>query len=64
MKPPSYGRHIVAPSPGSEYRQIGWHCQYHEQAGTTCHNPLDCDFVPIWVVTITESHKHTWKKGR
>lgn len=38
--------------PTPEYRQVGWHCVYHEQAGRSCHNPMDCDFVPMWVLTV------------
>lgn len=38
--------------PTPEYRQVGWHCIYHEQAGRSCHNPLDCDLVPMWVLTV------------
>jgi hypothetical protein len=38
------------PSPG--YRQVGLHCIYHEQQGRLCHNPLDCDLVPIWALDV------------
>lgn len=38
--------------PTPDYRQVGWHCIYHEQTGRTCHNPMDCDLVPIWVLTV------------
>ncbi len=39
--------------PGPEYRQIGWHCIYHEQSSNGyCHNPLDCDKVPLWALTV------------
>lgn len=38
--------------PTSDYRQIGWHCIYHEQAGRMCHNPLDCDLIPVWALDV------------
>lgn len=44
---------ILKPEPPTpDYRQVGWHCIYHEQAGRMCHNPLDCDLVPIWALTV------------
>ena len=27
------------------YEQYGWTCVYHR---VFCHNPSDCDFVPLW----------------
>jgi hypothetical protein len=42
--------HTDPPTP--DYRQIGWHCIYHEQAGRSCHNPLDCDLIPVWALTV------------
>lgn len=45
-------RTLNMPPPTPEYRQIGWHCIYHEQAGRSCHNPLDCDLVPVWAMTV------------
>ena len=52
MKRNGYDRKLVTDPPTPEYRQTGWHCIYHEQAGRMCHNPLDCDLVPIWVLTV------------
>lgn len=40
----------VPPTP--DYRQVGWHCIYHEQQGRMCHNPLDCDMVPVWALKV------------
>lgn len=31
--------------PTDNYELHGWHCIYHEG---WCHNPLDCDLVPVW----------------
>lgn len=45
-------RRLHTDPPIPEYRQVGWHCVYHEQAGRLCHNPLDCDLVPIWALTV------------
>ena len=42
--------HTDPPAPG--YRQVGWHCIYHEQAGRWCHNPLDCDMIPLWALDV------------
>lgn len=38
--------------PSPNYRQVGWHCIYHEQTGGSCHNPLDCDLVPMWALAV------------
>lgn len=46
------GGTLATDPPSSEYRQVGWHCLYHEQAGRSCHNPLDCDLVPKWALTV------------
>jgi hypothetical protein len=47
-----FDRKLHTDPPSPEYRQIGWHCIYHEQTGRNCHNPLDCDLVPIWALKI------------
>lgn len=48
---------IETDPPTPEYRRVGWHCIYHEQAGRTCHNPLDCDLVPVWALTVEAAKK-------
>lgn len=55
--PRAGGGTLTTAPPSAEYRQLGAHCMYHEQAGRTCHNPLDCDFVPIWALTIKAARK-------
>jgi hypothetical protein len=47
--------HTDPPTP--EYRQVGWHCIYHEQAGRSCHNPMDCDLVPMWALTVDDAKR-------
>ena len=47
--------------PGPGYRQVGWHCVYHEAQGRWCHNPLDCDMVPTWALTWEAAHKVGFK---
>lgn len=43
---------ILEEDPPEGMRRIGWHCIYHEQKGRFCHNPLDCDLVPIYTYTL------------
>lgn len=47
-----FDRRLITDPPTPEYRLVGWHCIYHEQQGRMCHNPLDCDFVPTWALTV------------
>lgn len=47
--------HTDPPAPG--YRQIGWHCVYHEQQGRMCHNPSDCDLIPTWALEVQPALK-------
>ena len=47
IEPQYLDRHTLAtPPPAPGYVQHGWYCTYHPSP--FCHNPLDCDFVPIW----------------
>ncbi len=55
VKRQGFDRKLVTEPPSPEYRLVGWHCIYHEQAGRSCHNPSDCDFVPMWALTVEES---------
>lgn len=50
-------RALLTDAPGEGYRQIGWHCIYHEQMGRMCHNPLDCDLIPIWALSVPEAKR-------
>lgn len=45
-------RKLEEAPPTPDHRQVGWHCIYHEQAGRLCHNPLDCDLVPLWALKV------------
>lgn len=49
--------------PTPDHRQIGWHCVYHEQQGRYCHNPLDCDYIPLWGLTV-KAAKEKMKEGK
>lgn len=56
-KPPRGDRTWSADTPPAEgYRVVGWHCIYHEARGRDCHNPLDCDWVPVWAMTWEAAH--------
>lgn len=52
--------HESPPTP--EHRIVGWHCVYHEQQSRMCHNPLDCDYVPIWALTVAAARERMAKR--
>lgn len=39
---------LTTPPPAPHYELHGWHCTYHLG---WCHNPLDCDLIPVWRLT-------------
>jgi len=50
-------KRVLEPLPPTpDYKQVGWVCMYHDPSyawGTgrmACHNPLDCDLVPVWAL--------------
>lgn len=47
-----FDRRLHTDPPAPKYRIVGWHCIYHEQAERSCHNPSDCDFVPMWALEV------------
>lgn len=55
-------RELAEEPPTPEHRQIGWHCVYHESRGRLCHNPLDCDLVPIWTLTVEAAYDRLSKQ--
>jgi hypothetical protein len=46
--------------PSEDYVQDGWHCHYH---GWLCHNPLDCDLSPRWILT-DEAYRRIMREKR
>lgn len=52
-------RKLETDPPDEGYVQRGWYCVYHdgEHQGFRCHNPLDCDIVPVWSLTREAMHE-------
>jgi hypothetical protein len=41
--------------------QVGWSCVYHDGV---CHNPLDCDLVPLWRPARDARDPSLWRRWR
>jgi hypothetical protein len=53
-------RYLEHAPPSDDYEIAGWRCQYHINF---CHNPLDCDFVPLWILK-PEARERYWAIDR
>ena len=54
---------IYDPPAPDGFEQYGWTCVYHR---VVCHNPSDCDFVPLFRPTVETrrahpEHRHRWR---
>lgn len=43
-------RYLEHAPPSDDYEIVDWRCVYHVNG--FCHNPLDCDFIPLWALKV------------